>query len=180
TLLAEMGAARAPGATHARQQQLTELIKDLDLRVNEYKRKADRLDQREQRVAMAEANLKRRGEELEKLRAQLIAPLTRLKDAMAELKSVQDAVDRDQKAALLRISASYERMEPAKGGGILAEMCRNGQEKDVARILYYMSERASAKLLGELGGEHMDPNDVRGPTLAPELTEMMKRIREQG
>jgi TolA-binding protein len=180
TLLAELGAAKAPRTTLARQQQLEELIKDLELRVNEYKRKADRLAQREQRVNLAERNLQRRAEELEKLRTQLIVPLTRLKDAMAELKSVQDAVDKDQKAALVRIAASYERMEPEKGGGILAEMYRGGQEKDVARILYYMSERASAKLLAELGSEHIDPNDAGSRSLAPDLTERMKKIKEQG
>jgi len=180
TLLAELGAAKPPKALLARQQQLQELIKDLELRVNEYKRKADRLAQREQRVNLAERNLQRRTEELEKLRTQLIVPLTRLKDAMAELKSVQDTVDKDQKAALTRIAASYERMEPAKGGGILAEMYRSGQEKDVARILYYMSERASAKLLAELGNEHIDPNDAGSRTLAPDLTERMKKITEQG
>ncbi len=180
TLLAQMGAVQTPKTTLLRRQQLEELIKDLELRMNEYKRKADRLAQREQRVVIAEGNLQRRAEELEKLRTELIVPLTRLKDAMAELQSLQDTVDKDQKAALMRIAASYGMMEPAKGGGILAEMYRNGQEKDVARILYYMSERTSAKLLAELGNEHVDPNDPESGTLAPDLTQMMKKIKEQG
>ena len=175
-VLDELGAARPTAQVSARQEQLRELIKDLELRINEYKRKAERIEQREQRMAIAETNLKRRAEELEKLRTELIGPLTRLKGAMAQLDSARVNVAKEERTQLLRIAASYERMDPIKGGVILASMYLGGQKNDVAKILYYMSERGSAKLLAEI--EEKDPETQQ--LISAELTAMMKAIREQG
>lgn len=176
TLLDEMNQAGPSQTMAPRQHQVGELIKDLQLRINEYKRKADRLTQREQRVAIVEQNLKNRTDELEKLRTQLIGPLTRLKDAMAELENAQTLVDKEERTKLTRIAASYERMEAAKGGGILSDMYLNGQKKDVAKILYFMSERGSAKLLAEMDQK----NPATQQMISAELTTLMKTIREQG
>jgi len=176
TVLDELGSARPRARSSARQEQLSELVKDLELRINEYKRKAERLEQRERRVALAEGNLKRRAGELETLRTELIGPLTRLKDAMAQLDSARVNVAKEERTQLMRIAASYERMDATKGSGILASMYLNGQKNDVAKILYYMSERGSAKLLAEIDQE--DP--LTKQLISAELTAMMKAIREQG
>jgi flagellar motility protein MotE (MotC chaperone) len=61
-------------------------------------------------------------------------------------------------------------MDPVRGGGILSGMAANKQLDDVAKILFYMSERTSAKMLAE----------ITDKVVAAQLTEKMQKIREEG
>jgi len=156
--------------TLLKQQQLEELIKDLQARMTEYERKELKQAEREKRIALAEETLQRRAKELEKLRMELVGPLTRLRDAVAELERSRVLIAKQEKVALQTIASKYERMDPEKGSGILATMCASNQIDDVVKILYYMSERVSAKFLAEMSDQAM----------AARLTAMMKTIQEQG
>jgi len=152
------------------QARLEDLAKELRARMEEYERKSTRLEEREKRVVQAEQELQRRAKELETLRMELVGPLTRLKDAMAELdrKSVQ--VDKDEKVNLQRIAATFEKMDAVRGSGILAGMCANNQVEDVVKILAYMSERGAGKVLAEMTDQAM----------AAKLTALWKKVKEQG
>jgi hypothetical protein len=165
----------ADGAGEARkalpeQDKIEQLTKDLRARIVEYERKEHKFVEREKRLVVAEENLVHRAKELETLRLQMVGPLTRLKDAMAELDRARVAVNKQEKANLLRIAATFEKMDPTRGGGILSGMAANEQTDDVAKILFYMSERGSAKMLAE----------ITDKALAAKLTGMMQKIREEG
>ena len=165
----------ADGAGEARkalpeQEKIEQLTKDLRARIAEYERKEHKFVEREKRLAVAEENIVHRAKELETLRLQMVGPLTRLKDAMAELDHARVAVNKQEKANLLRIASTFEKMDPTRGGGILSGMAANEQLDDVAKILFYMSERSSAKMLAE----------ITDKTLAAKLMGMMQKIREEG
>lgn len=149
-------------------EKMSELIKDLRMRIADYQRKRRKLDDRERKLALAEGNLKLRAKELEKLSMQLEAPLSNLKDAIAGLEKAQQLVGQQERTALQRVAAVYERMDPVQASTIFSGMCENSQTDDVVKILYYMSERISAKVLGE----------ITDKSLAAKLTAGMKTIRE--
>ena len=165
----------ADGAGEARkalpeQEKIDQLTKDLRARIAEYERKEHKFIEREKRLAVAEENLVHRAKELETLRLQMVGPLARLKDAMAELDRARVQVNKQEKANLQKIASTFEKMDPTKGGGILSGMAANEQLDDVVKILFYMSERSSAKMLAE----------IQDKALAAKLTGMMQKIREEG
>jgi len=159
-----------------KQQRLEELIKDLQARMRDYERKERKLAEREGRIRQAEEDLIKRGKDLEKLRMELVGPLTRLKDAVAELDRSRVLVDKHEKTALVAIAAKYDKMDPTKGAETLSSMYLAGQEEDVIRILHYMTDRVAAKLL-----ENMTSKDPKsGRMISAEVTARMKRVQEQG
>lgn len=174
---------RPPAKVSHDREQVEGLIKDLRVRMSEYERKERKLLERKKRVALAEQNLRRRAKELETLRMELVGPLMRLKNAVAELDSTRVVVAKEEKVNLQRIAATYEKIPPERGATILADMCDNGQTDDVVKILFYMNERCAGKLLGEMAGDDRaakPTGEVADKGRAAELTKRMQRIREGG
>ncbi len=168
-VLAGLGAPR-PDRKPPSRIAVEEMIKDLRLRLSEVQRRSRSLDERARRLDLAEQAVRQRAKELEKLRMQLVGPLTRLKDAIARMERSRVRVRKEEKANIVRIAATYEKMDAARGAEILTGMCTNEQTDDVVRILYYMNERCSAKLLGEMTDQ----------ALAARLTGLMQKVREEG
>jgi flagellar motility protein MotE (MotC chaperone) len=156
-------------ADSQKEQQLDSLVKELHQKIEDCRRHQEELDQRETRVQLAQESLQKRSEELEALQLKLVAPLTALKDAQADFKRQQVLVATQEKVNLKRTAAIYEKMEPAKCAKILTDMCVGSQEEDAAKILHFMSERAAAKLMGE----------ITDKGLAASLTEKLKNIQEE-
>jgi len=152
------------------QKEVNELVRELRLRLEEVQRREAELTRQERRVRLAEEALQARAKELEALRMELVGPLARLKEAMAELERSRVKVGQQEKANIQRIAATFERMEAEGGSGILTGICANNQTDDVVKILYYMSERSSAKLLAAMTDK----------ALAARLTALMQRVEEGG
>lgn len=156
-------------ALRQKERQLEELVRDLQGRIAECRRREEELAQREKRIAAAQDMLKTQAQELENLRIQLVAPLARLKEAKSELQQSQILVAQQEKENLKKTALIYEKMDAASGCRILEAMCANRQEADAVKILHYMSDRAAAKLLSEITDKQ----------LAANLTEKMKQFKEQ-
>jgi flagellar motility protein MotE (MotC chaperone) len=152
------------------QSQLEDLIKEVRLKVQDCKRRELQLNEREKRVAMSEELLKKETQQLENLRIGLVAPLTNLKQEMAKLDKSRIKVTQDEIDNIKHTAIIYEKMDPASGAKIIESMCNGPLVEDAARILYFMSERSAAKLLGELTDKAMASN----------LCDRMKRIRQEG
>ncbi len=152
-----------------RQRQLEELIRDVRARRAECIALRHSLEQEAKRMEVARALLKKEADDLEKLRFQLVGPLTELREARAELEKSRILIATEERTNLKRTAAIYEKMDPASGSEILGEMCANQQETDAAKILRYMSERSAAKLLATM----------QDKALAAKLSDMLKRMREQ-
>jgi flagellar motility protein MotE (MotC chaperone) len=153
-----------------KESQLDELAKQIGQKMADLSRREARLDEREKRLAMAEDVLRKEAQDLDNYRVQLVAPLTRVKEAQAELEKLQLKIAAEQKVNLKKTAAIYEKMESAAAANILKTMSDNRQEDDAVKILHFMSERSAAKVLGELTDK----------ALAARLTEKLKRISEEG
>lgn len=150
--------------------ELHQLVQDLREKRRELDRRRRELDQRQRQIELAENLLSKQAEELENLRLELNAPLATLKEATRQLQATREIITRSEQANLQGIAAKYERMDENAGSEILVSMCRNGQESDVVKILYYLSDRMSAKMLGA----------IEDRELAARLLERMKRVEEEG
>jgi len=150
-------------------EMLDELIKELRSRIDEYRDKDRQLEQREKRVRLAQESLKKQAKELEDLRMELVVPLTRLKEAKAELEQSRIRIAKAEEESLKRTATIYDKMDSESGSEILAQMCANKQEADAVKILQFMSERTAAKALAAM----------QDRSLAAKLSEMMKRVQQE-
>ncbi|MCK4625571.1 MAG: hypothetical protein KAV00_09700 [Phycisphaerae bacterium] len=153
-----------------REAELTGLIREVRLKIRDCRKKTDDLEKREKRVRIAGEMLKKQAEELEALRMQLVSPLTRIREAIAELESTRVRIAKTEQSNMKRIATMCEKMDSANGSQMLIGMCQNNQEDDAVKILYYMSERSAGKLLAE----------ITDKTLAAKLCGKLKKVQEKG
>ncbi len=159
-----------PVTISMKERELDRLAKELRLKISVYNAKQRELEKQQQRIQLAEGLLAKHAKELETLRMQLVAPLTRLREAKAALEEDRRVIATIDKANLKHIALIFEK-DPEIGGEILAGMCKNKQEEDdAAKILFYMSERAAAKLLAEIPDKD----------LAAGLCQKLKKVQEEG
>ena len=156
--------------TGMKETELTALIREVRLKISDCKKKQKELEKREKRIHIAGEVLKKQAEELEALRMQLVSPLTRIKEAIAELESTRVRIGKTEQSNMKRIAAMCEKMDTTSSSQMLTGMCENNQEDDAVKILYYMSERSAGKLLSE----------ITDKTLAAKLCGQLKRIQEKG
>ena len=153
-----------------KEQKLEQFIRELRARLAECRRTQRKLDEQTKRVQMAQGLLKKDAQDLEQLRFELVVPLTRLKEARAELEKTRILITREERTNLKKTALIYEKMDATSGSEIFKEMCSNKQDDDAAKILRYMSDRSAAKILAALTDK----------ALAARLSEKLKRMREQG
>ena len=159
-----------PATLAMKERGLDTLIRELRQKMEDYKTKRKELEKREKRIEMAGESLKKQAKEVETLQAQLDAPLIRLRKAKAELEDAQVRVWQQEKANLKRTAGIYDKMDAVSSSEILADMCKNNQEDDAAKILRYMSERSAAKLLASMPDR----------AAAAKLCQRLKSIQEDG
>ena len=152
------------------EEMLQGLIRDVKTKSLDLDSRERKLAAREKRVRMAEELLKEQAQELETLRRQLVPPLTQLAELQRKLESTRYRIAQQEKSNLKGIAQMYEKMDATSASETLEAMCKNQQDGDAVRILYYMQDRNAAKVLGEM----------KDKTLAARLTESMKRIQEEG
>jgi flagellar motility protein MotE (MotC chaperone) len=157
------------GKLSLREKELQDLIRELQGRLQECDARQTALDQREQRLAITQELLKKQIQDLEDLQVRLLGPLNTLKEEQAKLDRSRLVVSRQELANLKKTALIYEKMDPAQGGKILADMCKNQQLDDAVKILHYMGERAAANVFAEMTDK----------TLAAKLTTRLKEIQPE-
>ena len=146
------------------------MVRELNYRLEECKNRELELDEREKRIAIAQATLTKEAVNLENLRIQLVMPLTRLQEAIAELERTRIVISKAEQAEIKKTAGIYEKMDATSGSQILAQMYTNNNEEHVVKILHQMSDRAAAKILAEMTDKNM----------AAKLCEKMKIIAQEG
>ena len=139
-----------------KERELMQLIKEVRLKQQALSEREEDLDDRQKRLELAEELLEDQATELEALRVQLVTPLTRLRETIAELENSRVQIEQEESSNLKKLAATYDKMEPRSGADILLGMCRNNQEADAVKILYFMGERQVAALLAAM------PEDMAG------------------
>lgn len=170
-----IGAPPAPGSIQPitiimKERELDRLAKELRLEISTFRDKKKQQEKQQERIKETEKLLAEQVKELEGLQMKLAAPLARLRDAKGDLENTRVRIKEQEKSNLKRTATIYEKMDAAKGSGILIAMYKNNQEDDVVKILFYMSEKKAAKLLAE----------IPDPKVAADLCQKMKKIQEDG
>ena len=173
--LGTQAAAGGQGANEAppvklslQEQQLDELVRNLRQRIADCRSQTQQLNEREKHIRIVQDQLTRQAQELEDLRVKASTALAALRQEKAAMESERVKIEAEDRTNLKKTAAIYEKMDPAAGGKILADMCGQNNEDAVVRILYYMSERSAAKTIESLEDKK----------LAARLCDKIKRVRE--
>ncbi|HML75689.1 MAG TPA: hypothetical protein PKB02_14465 [Anaerohalosphaeraceae bacterium] len=151
--------------------QLKNLIFDIRQKMQEYNDKQKTLEQEKQQIEITRQTLQEEIEQLNQLQEKLNLTLISLKDKEKAIQNSVVEIETIERTNFQRIAGTYDKMDPAQAGKILATMVTNNQMPDAVKILYYMNERSAGKLLGEVG--------TNAPEVAAALSLQLKRIREQ-
>jgi flagellar motility protein MotE (MotC chaperone) len=154
------------------EKQLKDLVYDLRQKMTEYDEKLKSLEAEKQRLEIARGQLEQDIEKLDALRADLAGSINQLKTERDRLLKTRIEISELEKKNLTAIAASYDKMDSASAGKILADMTggQNGSINDAVKILYYMGDRNKAKVLASLA-------DIE-PSLAANLSQKLKTITE--
>jgi len=158
------------------ESQLENLIYDIRQKVKEYEGKIASLGVREHRLQQAHEMIKKDIEELMKLQVELAALVGVIKDEKDRLERSKVEIARAEKDNLVKIAATYDKMDGAAASKILSNMTKIksidevSNFNDAIKILHYMTDRTKAKLLAELSNTE--------PDLAAAFCKKLKRVVE--
>ena len=154
------------------EKQLKSLVYEVRERIQEYEGKLRGLSSREQQLQTAHNELKKDIGDLNNLRIELVSTVARLKEERDKLQKTRIEIDKTEKANLMSIAATYDKMDPASASTILTNMTKaqTGVPNDAIKILHYMSDRTKANLLAELA--------TAEPTLAAYFCQRLKQMVE--
>jgi chromosome segregation ATPase len=166
------------------EQQLKTLIHDLKLKMQDYEQRVAALNQREQRLQIAQDSLKQDISKLTDLQTSLASMTAAVRSEQEKLRKSKLEINQIEKTNLVQIAATYDKMDSSSAGKIISKMCKPADSQtdqnsstepsgynDAVRILYYMADRTKAKLLAELAGSE--------PQLASMLSQRLKQIAEK-
>ncbi len=162
------------------EKQLKNLVYEVREKMGEYEDKLRGLEVREQRLQRAHNMVKKDIEELNNLQIELASTVASLKEQQDKLFKSRVKIAKTERDNLITLAATYDKMDAAKAGEILANMSQMQSGKvegegssldDVVEILHYMTERTRGKLLAELV--------TSKPRLAAVLCRELKRIVEE-
>ncbi len=162
------------------ERQLKSLVYEVREKIQQYNNKLKELEVREQRLQTSHNTLKKDIESLNNMRVELASIIANLKSERDKLLKTRVEIEQAEKANLMSIAAAYDKMDAASAGKILSSMCTNqikdgttvkgGGLDDAVKILHYMTERTTAKVLAELVNTE--------PKLAAFLCQRLKQITE--
>jgi len=167
------------------EQQLKNLVQEVREKMREYDNRLQAIAVQEQRLQVAQNVLKEDIENLNNLRIELASTVASLKSERDKLLKSRLEITQTEKANLVTIAATYDKMDSSSASKILTSMCKaastsekEGSEAgrsvtsfdDAVKILHYMTERTKAKLLAELATSE--------PALAAVLSQRLKQIVE--
>jgi flagellar motility protein MotE (MotC chaperone) len=153
------------------ENQLKTLIYDLRQKMEDTKDRQKEIEQDAERINITHQTLASEIEQLNQLRENLNQTLLAIQEKERSIRDSLTEIEAVEKTNLTKIAATYDKMDPAQSAKILTTMAANNQTKDAVKILYYMSERSVAKLLGEIG--------TTRPETAGALSLLLKQIKEK-
>jgi flagellar motility protein MotE (MotC chaperone) len=161
------------------EKELKGLVHDVRQRIQQYDSRLRDIELREQRLRVVHDTVDKDIEGLNNLRVELATMVANLKGQRDALLKSRAEIAQAEKANLVSIAATYDKMDPASASKILSNMCTNqmrtgrqeGGLDDAVKILYHMTERTKAKLLAEMVASE--------PKLAALLCQRLKQVVEQ-
>ncbi|MBN1818905.1 MAG: hypothetical protein JW828_16195 [Sedimentisphaerales bacterium] len=154
------------------EKELAGLIDDIRNKMKEYEIREKDLIVQEQRIQTARGVLQEEMDRLAKLNEHMTLTLEDLKRQDEQLKKTRIEIKSIEKANLQRLATTYDKMDAANAGKIMVSMMKNQQMDDAVKIVYYMSERTAAELLGQIASTQ--------PDLAGVMSLELRKIKEEG
>ncbi len=163
------------------EKQLRNLVFEVREKVQEYDDKLQNLTVREQRLQRTQDTLKEDIQNLKNLQIELATIVVDIKSERDKLLKTRLEVTQTEKANLELIAATYDKMDATSASKIFVSLCTSQTQPgkidsqsrgfdEAVKILYYMTERTTAKLLAEI--------TTAEPKLAASLTQRLKQIIE--
>jgi septal ring factor EnvC (AmiA/AmiB activator) len=152
------------------EKQLKSLVYDIREKMKEYRYSEKELDRRKQRMQVIRDTLQEDIDRLDTLRVQLTSILSNLQQQEHSLKQTVLKIEETEQVNMKNLAARYDKMSTDLASNIMINLASNNQLNDAVKIMYYMSERTSGKLLGEIGKSKSD--------LAALISLQLKRIKE--
>ena len=163
------------------EKQLKNLVFEVREKVQEYDDKLQNLTVREQRLQRTQDTLKEDIQDLDNMRIELATIVADIKSERDKLLKTRLEVAQSEKNNLVLIAATYDKMDASSASKILVSLCTSQTQPgkidsqsmgfdEAVKILYYMTERTTAKLLAEI--------TTAEPRLAAFLTQRLKHIVE--
>ncbi len=181
----EAGMISAAGSTDSTmrkaltEKRLKNLVFEVRQKIQEYNNKLQALELQGQRLQIIRDTLKEDIENLNNLQIELASTVAGLKEQRNKLLKTRVDITKEEKANLVSIAATYDKMDATSAGKILSNMCTkqsadvgeaDSSFNDAVKILHYMTERTKAKVLAELVTSE--------PQLASLLCRKLKRVSE--
>lgn len=154
------------------ESQLQNLIQDIRDRMQEYRIKEKEIAKETERIDLAHQSLQEEIDRLNQLRNKIAVLAQNLDEKEQALQKTLLQIEAVEQSNFQRLAATYDKMETAQASLILANMASGPQSADAIKILYYMSERSAAKVLGDIGNKQ--------PELAAMISIKLKRVQENG
>ncbi len=176
-----VGSVDSAAKTAMMETRLKSLAIEIREKIEEYNNKIQAIEQQAQRLKITRDALKKDIENLNNLQIELASTVAGLKEQRASLLKTRVDIDKAEKANLVSIAATYDKMDATSASKILTDMCKkktlsaDNKEvesgfNDALKILHYMTERPKAKVLAELATSE--------PQLASLLCQRLKQISE--
>ena len=154
------------------ERELENLIQDIRGRMQEYRSKEKKLSEEAERIQLAHQSLQEEIDRLNQLRNKISVLTQTLDEKEQAYKKTLLQIETIEQSNFQRLAATYDKMETTQASRILANMAAGSQSQDAIKILYYMTERTAAKVLGEIG--------TTQPDLAAMISIKLKRVQENG
>ena len=164
------------------EKRLKNLVFEVREKMQEYNNKLQALQLQEQRLQDAQDTLKKDIENLNNLRVELASITAGLKEQRDKLRRTRIEIAQAEKANMVSMAATYDKMDPTSASKILTNMCTKQIQSgggvgwavssldDAVKILHYMTERNKAKVLAELVTSE--------PKLTSLLCQRLKQVSE--
>jgi len=152
------------------ERQLKNLIHDIREKLKEYHTRQSQLETDAARIEISRQALQTDIDRLNSLRDKLDLAMSEMKQKEQQLQESIVEIDQLERTNFQRLASTYEKMDVTQAGKIMVTMAASSQLQDSVKIIYYMTDRSAAKLLGEIA-------TVR-PELATVISSHLKRIKE--
>lgn len=165
-----------PTTKYLTEQQLNNLIHELRKKMQDYDKKLENLQVREQRLQLTQDILKQDIEKLNNLQIELASITANIKSEQDKLIKSRLEIEQEETNNLASIAATYDKMDSSSASVIIRNMCTvpdSGSTgissfDDAVKILHFMGDRTKAKLLADLASTK--------PELAADLSRRLKQI----
>lgn len=153
------------------EKRLEGLMHDVSEKMREYKQRDKEMEQLEERLAIVKGTLDEDLDRMQDLQEKLTLKISELKEEHDRVRKSMVVVDENESKRFKQLAAVYDKMDETQAAGIITNMMANNQLEDAVKIIYFMSERKAAKLLGEVS--------VLEPKLGAVLCDWLKRVKDE-